>query len=263
MEVLRVTTQLPSAARSFCALAAVVVPLCALYYWTAIPRDFHLSSTSAANEHYNLLAQGLLAGRTSLLVEPRPELLALADPYDPIKNHQVDAKGQYCLHDVAFYRGKYYLYYGVTPAAALLVPYHLVTGQYLPTSVAALVFALGGMIASTLLLNFLVGRFYPSTGPGTRWLLLVAVGCCNCVLYVLRSPHHWELAIISAYGCSMAGLYFLARGWLGDGLRAGAWPGGVCFSGWRSAAGPTWRWWHCRSSPLPPSGVSSSCGGSC
>jgi hypothetical protein len=214
---------LPAALRTWIAPLAGLALLAALYCWTALPPHWQESCTDPAREHYNLLADALLAGQTSLLISPRPELLALDDPYDPLKNHQRDAQGQqYCLHDAALYRGKYYLYFGVTPAVVLFAPYRLLTGEYLPTRVAALVFALGGLTFSSLLVNLLVTRLFPGVRSGTRLLLILAAGCCNCVPFVLRSPRQWEMAIISAFCFVMAALYFLARGGLGDRLRHGS-----------------------------------------
>jgi hypothetical protein len=213
-------TPLPSSpVRVRVALAACLALLATFACWTALPPDWPHWPTRIGNEHYNLLVRGLLAGHTSLDLQPRPELLALDDPYDPIKNHQMDGVGRYCLHDAALFQGKYYLYFGVTPAVVLMAPYRLVTGSFLPTRVASLVFALGGMAWAGLLLNLLVTRLFPGLRAGTRLLLMLAAGCCSGVLYLLRGPMHWELAILSAYCFVMGALYFLARGGLGDRLR--------------------------------------------
>jgi hypothetical protein len=218
-----VTLGLPTALRTWIAPLAGLALLAALYCWTALPPHWQEACTDPAAEHYNLLADALLAGQTSLLISPRPQLLALDDPYDPLKNHQRDAQGkQYCLHDAALYKGKYYLYFGVTPAVVLFAPYRLLTGECLPTRVGALVFALGGLAFSSLLVNILVTRLSPGVRSGTRLLLILAAGCCNCVPFVLRSPRQWEMAIISAFCFVMAAMYFLARGGLGDRLRRGS-----------------------------------------
>jgi hypothetical protein len=223
----------PSPQRKRAALIAGLCIMAAFYTWTALPQLGGLDVPNPPpgcpghyltpdRELYNVLAEALLAGKTSLLIRPRPELLALDDPYDPIKNHQVDAKGLYCLHDAALYRGKYYVYFGVTPAVALYAPYLLVTGHYLPTAVAALLFAVGGLVWSALLLDLLVDRYYPALGAGTRFLLILVLGCCNCVPHLLRSPLVYEVAILSAYCFVAGGLYFLARGTLSGTLRRGS-----------------------------------------
>jgi len=204
-----------------------ILLLLAFYGWTAHPTIGPLYNKlylppGAPADYYNALARAFLAGKTSLFIEPRPELLALDDPYDPIKNHQRDAQGFYALHDASLYKGKYYVYFGVTPAVMVFTPFLFVTGEYLPPSVAATLLALGGLVFTALLLNLLADRFFPSLGNGARFALIITLGCCNCVPYLLRSPMFYEIAILSAYCFLVGGLYFLARGSLGNSFRPGS-----------------------------------------
>ena len=59
---------------------------------------------------YGLLGDAFLSGQTYLKITPSPQLLALADPYDP------HANAPYLLWDASLYNGKYYLYFGPGPA---------------------------------------------------------------------------------------------------------------------------------------------------
>src|SRR5438132_2444160 len=61
------------------------------YLWTTRP---HFTDPDLEPGVYNGIAEAFIHGRTSLLPEPRPELLALPDPYDPEQN------GLYRLHDL-------------------------------------------------------------------------------------------------------------------------------------------------------------------
>jgi hypothetical protein len=228
----------PSPRWNRAALSAALLLVFALYYVTAVPSlviseesSYELRGIPGPQEHYNSLAEALLAGRTSLLCEPRPELLALDDPYDPVKNHQIDTRGCYCLHDASLYKGKYYLYFGVIPALTLFAPFLFLTGHFLSTAVGTLIFAVGGLVWSVLLLNLLANRYFPAQTAGTRFLLVLGVGCCNCVPFLLRSPFFYEVAILGAYFYSMGGLYWLARGSLGDRLRLGSIATGSLFLG--------------------------------
>src|SRR5262249_34921326 len=63
------------------------------------------------------------------------------------------------------------------------------------------------------------------------FLLVLALGCGNCALYLLRSPFVYEIAILSAYFFVTGGLYFLARGGLGDRPRPGSVAAGSLFLG--------------------------------
>ena len=56
------------------------------------------------------------------------ELLALDNPYNP------DARNFYYLWDHAFYNGKYYCYYGVSPVILIMFPLYLLSGfKYVPS----------------------------------------------------------------------------------------------------------------------------------
>lgn len=78
-------------------------------------------------EYYNPYIQQFDAfqkGQLHFDVEPTEELLALENPYNP-----ADREGVYYLWDRAFYEGKYYSYFGVTPILTLYYPVYLLTGS--------------------------------------------------------------------------------------------------------------------------------------
>src|SRR5262245_4432072 len=74
-------------------------------------------------DYFKLLVRGWKKGQLHMDKEPAPELLALADPYDPAQN------GPYKLGDATLYKGKYYIYFGPSPALTLMLPYGLITGR--------------------------------------------------------------------------------------------------------------------------------------
>jgi len=118
------------------------------------------------HRYYNLLADSFLAGSLSLLEQPSPALLALADPYDPAQN------GPYRLHDLTLYKGKYYLYHGVTPALLLFAPAKAILGIDVIQSQAVWLFLCGGLIAATCALGILLRRSQPAS---PRWLALAGI----------------------------------------------------------------------------------------
>jgi hypothetical protein len=154
---------------------------------------------------YALLARNFLLGKTSLPIEPRPELLALPDPYNPVAN------GDYRLHDASLYGGHYYLYFGAVPAVVLFAPYRLVTGKDFPNRAAVPIFCIGGYLCSCALF-FLLARH-------NRWELpfwlqcAVVVSLCSMslVALVLRRPSFYEVACSAGYFFVMAGFLALAR----------------------------------------------------
>ncbi len=77
----------------------------------------------SGRDYYWMLAQAFQKGQTSLLVEPSPELLQLANPYDLSQRKGIDY-----LWDTTLYHGRYYLYWGPVPAV-LAIFINLITKQ--------------------------------------------------------------------------------------------------------------------------------------
>src|SRR6266496_5419261 len=160
---------------------------------------------------YNLLSDGFMAGELSLRVAPHPWLLALPDPYDPAIN------GPWRFHDLSLYKGKYYLYFGATPALILFVPFRVLGLGKMPEPLAVAIFCFGGFIFSVLLFRRLLRQYLPSTPFWMELLGLSCLGLCNAAPFLLRRPVMYEVAISCAYFLLMGGLYWLLTGYLKDG----------------------------------------------
>ncbi len=155
--------------------------------------------------HYEYLADGFLHGHASLSVAPAPELARLADPFDPAAN------APYRLWDASLYGGKYYLYYGPTPALALMAPWQALTGHVLPQRDAVALFACAGLGFLALLIAAVRRRHFPALGPlGLAGVVVIAFHV-SWLPVTLRRPGVWELPIVAAEACLWAALYFLWR----------------------------------------------------
>ncbi len=160
---------------------------------------------------YNLLSDALLAGQLSLLIAPHPMHLALPDPYDPAQN------APWRLHDMSLYKGKYYLYFGVTPALILFIPFRALGLGRLPEPLAVSIFCSGGFLFSVFLFRRLVRRYLPSTPSWLQLLGILCLGLCTTAPFLLRRPVVYEVAISCSYFLVMGGLYWLLTAYLADG----------------------------------------------
>ncbi len=116
--------------------------------WGAEPGLSVLKSPRAEDCYYNLLVQGFREGQLNVKKEAPSELAHLANPYD----HTANAEYISDVEDLSYYKGKLYLYFGVTPALVLFWPYVMLTGHYLPDAYAGLVFcSIGFLIAAGLI----------------------------------------------------------------------------------------------------------------
>src|ERR1035438_1360842 len=189
--------------------------------WVGGPaRNWH----GQTSEYYALLTDAFLAGQTSLLVQPAAELLALPDPYDPTAN------GRFRLHDASLYHGKYYLYFGPTPALVLFLPYKVLTGSHLPSSVAVALFCTGGFACSGAVF-FLLAKLAKGDMPG--WFAsaaMISLGTAPGVIFLLAHTSFYEVAIASGYCFIMAGFLLTALSLGQDRPRVSSLVGaGLCF----------------------------------
>ncbi len=77
-------------------------------------------------EYYQPYVQqfdAFMKGQLHLDVQPSTGLLALENPYSPYERMNVEH-----LFDRAFYDGKYYSYFGITPLLTVYMPIYLITG---------------------------------------------------------------------------------------------------------------------------------------
>jgi len=196
----------------------------ALYLWTANGVAIRDDDRTNAWHHYEYLVDGFLQGHLHLSIEPSKELLALPDPTDPQQNRA------YRLWDASLYQGKYYLYYGPSPALLLMLPWKAVTGHHLPQRLATGVFAATGLGALALLLAGLRRRFSPSASPVLLFWAIVLTGHLAWLPVILRRPAFWELPIVTAAALFWWSVYFLWRYHESGGLRGWAVAGGVALA---------------------------------
>jgi hypothetical protein len=219
--------------------------------------------------YYNHLVDGFLQGQLHMAVEPHPDLLS--DDAD------TRAAAPFLL-DASLYDGKYHLYFGVTPAVLLFLPWKVLTGSHLPENLATVILATCGYLLAIGILVHVTrrARWRPSLGG---WIaLVVAVGLAAGVPLALRRSLFYEVAAVSAFACGMLFLYGALRSLTGHsrasvlswlaltswayalavGSRANLAPVGVllpvlAFISWRRISSPQVKalTWHCVAGGVP------------
>jgi hypothetical protein len=121
--------------RLHAAVLFLVIAVCGrVYFHLAADEQHRLIFSHNAVTYYSQLAEAFRHGQLSLLTPPKPQLLALADPYLPALN------APYRMHDASLYGGKYYLYFGPAPVLVLHMPLRWLTGYYPSDAAAVLIF---------------------------------------------------------------------------------------------------------------------------
>jgi len=151
-------------------------------------------------DYYNFLVRGWREGHLYMSKAPRPEMLALSDPYDPAQNAAVR------LGDASYFKGHYYLYFGAGPAAVLLAPYYIVTGRELGTTTAVFIFCSVGYLAMSGVWLAVRRRYFPKSAVWLGAAGVLALGIGTHLLALQRRPLVWELPIATAFAFSMLAL---------------------------------------------------------
>lgn len=188
-------------------LGLVCVVVLTLFAWMAQQSVTELTGWTAANEHYNLLVRGFQRGQLSLDKAAPPQLAKLPDPYDPVANERY--RIGYGLHDMTYYKGRLYLYFGISPALLLFWPWVALTGHYMFHHHAVAVFCAVGFLVNALVLRSLSRRYFPEVGATVVAAGTLALGLATGVPILLQRAEFWEVAV----SCGTA-LGTLTLGWL-------------------------------------------------
>jgi hypothetical protein len=143
-------------------------------------------------DYYSRLVSGFSHGHLYMEADAEPGL-ASSDP--KIRERTPT------LLDASYYKGHFYLYYGVVPAALLLLPYHLLTGQDLGTNIACLVFWLIGFGASLYWLRSWWRDFGPIGGSSLAALLVGLLAFFPATTFLVRRSMFYELPLVSGFAC--------------------------------------------------------------
>lgn len=180
-------------------MAACVLPMKALPIWNGEDPDHR--------NQYELMADAILEGRIEFAYGDEDNLSGLKNPYDPYERW---GAGVWYHWDHAFYKGHYYMYFGIVPVLLLFIPYRLLTGEPLTTYHATQVFAIFIIAGFFLLFRLLAERFFKKMPCSVYLWLSVAVSVMS-VWYATAEPALYCTATTSALAMEIWSLYFFIK----------------------------------------------------
>lgn len=143
--------------------------------------------------YYTQLAQSFSAGRLSMPQVPAPGLALLKNPHSWAEAARFSPPP-----DISYYRGKFYIYWGIAPVITLVWPHHLLTGKFLTESFLVTWYAWLAVLAF-----FLAGRKWMErrqdrpTGAAQELFLFAALLFCTLTGAVARHTDVYQIAIFS------------------------------------------------------------------
>lgn len=182
----------------------VILLIIAIYIW-------YVSSGTwldwvSPTRYYANLARGFQLGQLHIPSQPDPLLSQLPNPYDPSARVGIEVP-----HDITYYDGKYYLYWGPAPALILLAVQSIVGGR---VGDLQLVFGFSsGIFVAQFLILLLIWRRYFQQHPKWMFLFFIfltgAVGPVAFMLNNFRGARIYEAAISGGQFFFMGGILFV------------------------------------------------------
>lgn len=193
------------------------------------PEKYDSENTGNLNP-YNQTLDAFLKKQVSLDIDVQPELETLDNVYDTSERNEKEIHGRW---DYAYYKGKYYCYFGCAPVLTYNLPYYLITGKLPSTgmtlgffSVLAAYFLCRMLLAAVRLFapkaNLLIILSFMAVTPGLSGLYYcvnvgstynIPIACGLCWLFLclwtgfeacLTSKKPLKLVLLSVSGISLA-----------------------------------------------------------
>lgn len=173
------------------------------FYFFLSKNFFHTESFYPGNEihvykpcgnYYNLLINSLKEGK-----------LYIAD----FKNLQ-----SLLPFDASEYKGKIYIYFGLTPLLIFYVPFHLITTIYLTDKLLVLLLSSLFFILSLLILKIFIQQLKFKLKPFMIILSIFLIGVCNYLPFLVIRGAIYEVCILTAMICLILStiiLYYLSN----------------------------------------------------
>ncbi len=162
---------------------------------------------------YAELARSISEGHLYLNEEPPQWLQDMDDPYDKGARDELEKQtGEKYLFDTAYYKGRYYVYFGVVPALLFYLPFYLITGADFPTAIGVLIAMIAFMLGCTALLHRFAFYHFKRVSLGMFLLLQIPLVMCCGALYLVKFPTFYSLPVMCGLAFSVWGLYLWMRG---------------------------------------------------
>lgn len=193
-------------------LAANIITACffigtiVFIYGIYVGDPYYYNDKAVLDQLSKELPDAFMHGQVSLLTEPSDELLAMDNPYD-----WGERSSQHIPYswDHLLYNGKYYSYYGIAPVLTLFLPFRLITGSYLPSMNAILIFCMLATIFLSLCWNEVLKRWFRKTPASLAVCGQFMLLCSSGMVFCMFRPKFYEAAESAGLMFFAIGLYFM------------------------------------------------------
>ena len=169
----------------------------------------NISFDKGINNIYSIyLTNAILKGNTYINYPVSNKLKELKNPYDYSLRSTI---GNEYLWDTAYYKGKYYVYFGILPSLFLFIPFKIITGKYLSISVVVLIFQILSIIFMEKFYKLLINKYFKNI-PFVLYLFgLIFFILSSRIINNLTVFSTYNMISIIAYYLIIQGLYYIYK----------------------------------------------------
>ena len=169
-------------------------------------KDLHAYSNQI--QYYDL-TEALSKKQVYLDTIPSKEIKSMKNPYDyGARKKLIDEKNADFAWDRAYYKGKYYTYFGVVPVVTTYLPYYLIRGKHIPNYIVVLLVSIITMFGMFLFIKEIVKRYFKETKLLVFLLLLIWLVNTSGLLSILCYATIYNIPILYSIMFIFYGLYF-------------------------------------------------------
>lgn len=219
--------------------------------YTSVNLNAQTAFSIKAPAFYGWQTEAFTRGQLHLPVAPNRQLAHLANAYDGNQNRP------YRILDLSYFRGNYYLYFGLGPVFSLMLPWRLLTGTYFSDATVVFLASMLSCAAGLGWLALVSRRYFPNVGVVITLSAGAVIALGNLQLVHAQTPSVYQVAQMCAYAWLPIALLFafiseksrrpfvwLAAASLATGLMAISRPNFLPASAFLAV--PWWRAWRRR-----------------
>lgn len=149
-------------------------------------------------------------GTFALEDKPSEDFMELENPYDDLERSKLE-RGKDYLWDTAYYKGNYYVYFGILPLLVFFLPYYAITKKYLDMAIVIFILSMIIFIFIKEILLKIVNRYFNNISFKFVLYSLIMLCSGSLILYADGMSRFYELAVLSALACVLIGIYFILK----------------------------------------------------
>ena len=157
---------------------------------------------------YNKLAESLKNKRVDIDEPVSNTLKKLKNPYDTtVRILEHEKNKDYLLYDFAYYKGKYYVYFGIVPAILFYYPIYSLTGIHMQNNIVICTLLIFISILVLKFVKYLCNKYFTNISIVHYLMISCLFINASFLLYAAKRPDFYSVPIISALFFTGLGLY--------------------------------------------------------